>query len=34
MNLKITLPESWNPDQENAFNNWITKINNHVSQHR
>lgn len=29
MNLKITLPENWDPKNSEAFNKWITKINKH-----
>lgn len=30
MNLEIIIPETWNPDNKNAFNSWINKVTKEV----
>jgi hypothetical protein len=32
MNLQITIPDNWNPNDKNGFNKWINKVYKHAKK--
>jgi hypothetical protein len=34
MNLQITIPSTWQPENAQSLNNWIEKIHQHVRESR